>query len=407
MFQMLQYVFGLIGEHVDIDIDRRRHIEGNEEGSSEQCVEGYSLEEKGFENLIADANIELYPGSGNSGTEPYIVGHNLLLSHAAVVQRYRQKYQDAFILWDTYGFPLDLTQLMAEERGLTVDVKGFNAAMDEARERSRSAQTKQASGTIAMDANATASLHKMGVPTMNDHKKFIWFQSAEAGKEMGVVLESTSFYVEQGGQVDYHRRSLIAPNHTCTHMLNFALRAEQGFYFIGKDRLGLLKDQFQQLIGENKPYPQEVEVVMGRTLKVPLGANGCAYFPFEELCDKPLGAADYFGLFTRLGNSGLLASKQREAALEAALAEKEFAEEECRKKVDEAKKREASLENDLANMWVLVAKLKKEGGAIPDSKSRGCHRVFFLISYVWNESFVSSKHCSYFHLYLTFDGIYV
>ncbi|GAB4837295.1 hypothetical protein Ancab_002187 [Ancistrocladus abbreviatus] len=50
------------GEHVDMDIDRRRHIEGNEERSSEQCVEGYSLEEKGFENLIADANIELYPG---------------------------------------------------------------------------------------------------------------------------------------------------------------------------------------------------------------------------------------------------------------------------------------------------------------------------------------------------------
>ncbi|GAB4849805.1 Kinesin-like protein KIN-7D, mitochondrial [Ancistrocladus abbreviatus] len=98
----------------------------------------------------------------------------------------------------------------------------------------------------------------------------------------------------------------------------------------------------------------------------------------------------------------LQASKQREAALEAALAEKEFAEEECRKKVDEAKKREASLKNDLANIWVLVAKLKKEGGAIPDSKSRGCHRVFFLVSYVWNESFVSSKHCCYFHLYLTF-----
>ncbi|GAB4851995.1 hypothetical protein Ancab_016186 [Ancistrocladus abbreviatus] len=46
----------------------------------------------------------------------------------------------------------------------------------------------------------------------------------------------------------------------------------------------------------------------------------------------------------------LQASKQKEAALEATLAEKEFAEEECRKKVDEAKKREASLENDLANM---------------------------------------------------------
>ncbi|KAL1349395.1 hypothetical protein HN51_025889 [Arachis hypogaea] len=63
----------------------------------------------------------------------------------------------------------------------------------------------------------------------------------------------------------------------------------------------------------------------------------------------------------------LQARKQREAALEAALAEKEFMEEEYRKKADEAKKREEALENDLANMWVLVAKLKKEGGAAPES----------------------------------------
>nr|POF06708.1 kinesin-like protein kin-7d, mitochondrial [Quercus suber] len=62
----------------------------------------------------------------------------------------------------------------------------------------------------------------------------------------------------------------------------------------------------------------------------------------------------------------LQARKQREAALEAALAEKEFVEEEYRKKADEAKKREEALENDLANMWVLVAKLKKEGGTIPE-----------------------------------------
>ncbi|KAJ0076999.1 hypothetical protein Patl1_36529 [Pistacia atlantica] len=61
--------------------------------------------------------------------------------------------------------------------------------------------------------------------------------------------------------------------------------------------------------------------------------------------------------------------KQREAALEAALAEREFLEDEFRKKVEEAQKREEALENDLANMWVLVAKLKKEGGAIPELNS--------------------------------------
>ncbi|XVE71712.1 hypothetical protein DITRI_Ditri10aG0173800 [Diplodiscus trichospermus] len=59
--------------------------------------------------------------------------------------------------------------------------------------------------------------------------------------------------------------------------------AEQGFYFIGKDLSGLLKQKFEQLIGEHIASPQVVEVVMGRTL--------------QELCDKPLGAADYFGLF--------------------------------------------------------------------------------------------------------------
>ncbi|KAL9244983.1 hypothetical protein vseg_018694 [Gypsophila vaccaria] len=59
--------------------------------------------------------------------------------------------------------------------------------------------------------------------------------------------------------------------------------------------------------------------------------------------------------------------KQREVVLEAALAEKEFIEEECRRKFEEAKTREAALENDLANMWVLVAKLKKEGGTVAES----------------------------------------
>ncbi|MBA0855228.1 hypothetical protein Goshw_010860, partial [Gossypium schwendimanii] len=201
--------------------------------------------------------------------------------------------QDAFILWDTYGFPLDLTQLMAEERGLIVDVDGFNNAMDEAREKSRSARNKQAGGAIVMDADATSALHKKGVSTTDDSFKFVWFQphesvikaiyngsefmeNATAGDDVGIVLESTSFYAEQGGQifdtgyldgsfgsfqvcnvqifggfvlhigslsgvsgkfsvgdkvtckVDYDRRRLIAPNHTCTHMLNFALREVLG-----------------------------------------------------------------------------------------------------------------------------------------------------------------------------------
>ncbi|CAN1320112.1 Kinesin-like protein KIN-7D, mitochondrial [Linum perenne] len=67
--------------------------------------------------------------------------------------------------------------------------------------------------------------------------------------------------------------------------------------------------------------------------------------------------------------SAAAARKQRESALEAALAEKELIEDEYRKRSEEAKRREESLENDLANMWVLVAKLKKEGGSIPEFKN--------------------------------------
>ena len=51
--------------------------------------------------------------------------------------------EDAFKLYDTYGFPLDFTELMARERGLTVDVAGFETLMDEQRERARKAQKKE------------------------------------------------------------------------------------------------------------------------------------------------------------------------------------------------------------------------------------------------------------------------
>ncbi|KAJ8747292.1 hypothetical protein K2173_011557 [Erythroxylum novogranatense] len=230
--------------------------------------------------------------------------------------------QDAFVLWDTYGFPLDLTQLMAEERGLQVDVEGFNNAMDEARERSRSAQNKQAGGAVVMDADATSALHKKGVSTTDDSYKYTWFQnhesvikaiytgsefvgSAAAGDEVGVVLESTNFYAEQGGQifdagllegsfgsfqvgnvqtfggfivhigilngntgrlsvgdkvtckVDYDRRKLIAPNHTCTHMLNFALREVLGNHVDQKGSI-VLPEKLRFDFSHGKPVDPEL-----------------------------------------------------------------------------------------------------------------------------------------------------
>ncbi len=54
-----------------------------------------------------------------------------------------QRSRDVFELYDTYGFPLDLTELMARERGLTVDVAGFEELMEQQRERARKAQKKE------------------------------------------------------------------------------------------------------------------------------------------------------------------------------------------------------------------------------------------------------------------------
>ncbi|GJT45801.1 AFG1-like ATPase [Tanacetum coccineum] len=94
------------------------------------------------------------------------------------------------------------------------------------------------------------------------------------------TLKERCMVHEIGSSVDYRRRT----------------SAEEGFYFIQHSTSGFLMQRFNELIGKHTARPQEAKVVMGRTLQVPFGADGCAYFPFEELCDKPLGAADYFGL---------------------------------------------------------------------------------------------------------------
>ncbi|KAK9275218.1 hypothetical protein L1049_022480 [Liquidambar formosana] len=246
--------------------------------------------------------------------------------------------KDAFVLWDTYGFPLDLTQLMAEERGLLIDVEGFNNEMDEARERSRSAQNKQAGGIIVMDADATSALHKRGVAATDDSFKFIWFQdhgtvikgiytgsefleSFAAGNEVGIVLETTSFYAEQGGQifdtgllegpfgsfqvfnvqiyggfvlhigsftggtgrfsvgdrvickVDYQRRMLIAPNHTCTHMLNYALREVLGNHVDQKGSI-VLPEKLRFDFSHGKPvhpdHLRRIESIVNEQIKAEL-----------------------------------------------------------------------------------------------------------------------------------------
>ncbi len=118
--------------------------------------------------------------------------------------------EDAFQLYDTYGFPLDLTELMAKERNLKVDTAKFDELMEEQRARARAAQKSVSLMATLADAElpATEDLHKYHAETC-DSKIIGWIDNESfknrghivAGNEVGLVLDKTCFYAEAGGQV--------------------------------------------------------------------------------------------------------------------------------------------------------------------------------------------------------------
>ena len=115
---------------------------------------------------------------------------------------------DAFQLYDTYGFPIDLTGLMAEERNLKIDIKKFNELMEQQRQRARAAQKTVT--VIAVDEKlpVTDDSPKYAGSTC-DAKIVGWIEqssfktagSIAADSEVGLILDRTCFYAESGGQV--------------------------------------------------------------------------------------------------------------------------------------------------------------------------------------------------------------
>jgi alanyl-tRNA synthetase len=204
---------------------------------------------------------------------------------------------DAFQLYDTYGFPIDLTQLMAQERSLRVDFDRFHELMKEQKERARAAQKTDSllAGLADSDLPPTEDMHKYRTDRC-DATILGWIDAAgfhkegeiPTGVEVGLVLDKTCFYAEAGGQVGdtgivtsngnrfvveattkightvIHRGNLaegslqVGPhvtavvsvdrnatkkNHTATHLLQWALQqvlgksvAQQGSY-VGPDYL--------------------------------------------------------------------------------------------------------------------------------------------------------------------------
>ena len=133
---------------------------------------------------------------------------------------------DVWRLYDTFGFPVDLTQIMAEERGLTIDNQEFEEARLKAKEASKG-QAKVASDLVKLTVHDLSALEQKGIPKTDDEPKFgrdnvkaeikaIYdgkkfvnsTKEVEAGSQLGFLLDRTNFYAEQGGQ-EYDTGRLI------------------------------------------------------------------------------------------------------------------------------------------------------------------------------------------------------
>jgi len=192
--------------------------------------------------------------------------------------------EDAFKLYDTYGFPLDLTELMARERGLTVDKEGFEKLMEGQRNRARAAQKKEVISVSQIDTSVPTNF--VGYEDLQVAAKVL--QVAPQKNKTAVVLDTSACYAEMGGQVgdtgelnshgklwrvtntqkngnthlhlvegddapevgaevqlvvDKPRRNAIQRHHTVTHLLHWALHevvskeASQKGSFVGPDKL--------------------------------------------------------------------------------------------------------------------------------------------------------------------------
>jgi alanyl-tRNA synthetase len=109
--------------------------------------------------------------------------------------------KDAFELYDTYGFPIDLTRLIVEENSLAVDEEGFEAEMQQQKKRSRAATAIDTEDWIVLDDYARNEF--VGYDSLEAETKIVKYRKAKIkGKEnYQLVLEVTPFYAESGGQV--------------------------------------------------------------------------------------------------------------------------------------------------------------------------------------------------------------
>lgn len=246
---------------------------------------------------------------------------------------------EAFRLFDTYGFPLDLTELICRENGLTVDEDGFNVEMQKQKERARNAaQVEMGDWTVLHDGES----HFVGYDytEYSCHILKYRYVKQKKGVVYEVVLDETPFYAEMGGEVgdtgvlvneketinvldtkrengqsihivdklpvdaeaefmacvDIDRRRAIEANHTCTHLLDEALRTILGKHVEQKGSLvtaeGLRFDfsHFEKVTPEQL---REVEHFVNEKIREDIPLEEFRDTPIEEA--KKLGAIALFG----------------------------------------------------------------------------------------------------------------
>jgi len=203
--------------------------------------------------------------------------------------------EQAFELYDTYGFPLDLTSLIARERGFAVDEEGFKVEMEKPKSRSKAAATKETGDWILIGDDVKSEF--IGYDHLEADVKITKYRKIkQKNKELfQLVFDRTPFYAESGGQVgdtgfiesanekiviidtkkendltvhyaeklaenlstsfianvDKHKRQLSMDNHSATHLLHAALRQVLGKHVEQKG--SLVNDKFFALTSLTLP----------------------------------------------------------------------------------------------------------------------------------------------------------
>ncbi len=260
---------------------------------------------------------------------------------ALEVQDGRIRGEDAFELYDTYGFPIDLTRLMAQEKGWTVDEAGFEAALQRQKERARAAAKREVGDwTVLRDEDEVLfvgydTLRVEGARVLK-HR----IVKTKKGQQFQVVLDQTPFYGESGGQrgdtgwlsfggekirvldtlkeneliihllerfpedlsgpvlaeVDAAKRQAVSCNHSATHLMHAALHRVLGEHALQKgqdvdsQRLRFDFSHFQKITDEEL---EAIEALVNEKIRQNIPLEEERNVPIEEA--RASGALMLFG----------------------------------------------------------------------------------------------------------------